>query len=76
MVKVKPIGSNMTELHTDDHIILFSYETPVAALRKGDHEYLRTDQFWSQTTSRHINKWLHGVEAQTVSQEYLYAFSK
>jgi len=76
MLKVKPIGSNMTELHTDQHVILFSYETPVAALRKGDHEYLRTDKFWSQTTSRHINKWLQGVEAQTVSQEYLYAFSK
>lgn len=75
-MKIKNVGSNMTELHTDQHVILFSYETPVAALRLGDHQYLRTDQFWSVTTSRHINKWLQGVEAETVPQEYLYAFSK
>ena len=56
-MKLNIIASNMTELHTDDAVILFSYETPVAALRKSDHEYLRTDLFWSQTTSRHINKW-------------------
>ena len=75
-MKIKQIASNMTELHTDDHVILFSYETPVAALRKADHEYLRTDLFWSVTTSRHINKWLQGVEAQTVSQDELYAVVK
>jgi len=67
-MKIKSIASNMTELHTDDAVILFSYETPVAALRKADHEYLKTDLFWSVTTSRHINKWLKGVDAQTVSQ--------
>ena len=70
-MKIKPIASNLTELHTDDAVILFSYETPVAALRKADHEYLRTDQFWSQTTSRHINKWLQGVKAETVPQAEL-----
>ena len=75
-MKIKSIASNMTELHTDDAVILFSYETPVAALRKADHEYLRTNLFWSVTTSRHINKWLHGVEAQTVPQDELYARAK
>lgn len=67
-MRIQQIASNMTELHTDDAVILFSYSTPVAVLRKADHEYLRTDRFWSVTTSRHINKWLQGVEAQTVSQ--------
>jgi hypothetical protein len=75
-MKIKKIGSNMTELHTDDAVILFSYETPVAGLRKSDHEYLRTDLFWSVTTSRHINKWLSGVEAQTVPQDELFALAK
>ena len=70
-MKIKSIASNMTELHTDDAVILFSYSTPVAALRKADHKYLRTDQFWSVTTSRHINKWLSGVDAQTVPQAEL-----
>lgn len=70
-MRIQQIASNMTELHTADAVILFSYSTPVAALRKADHEYLRTDRFWSVTTSRHINKWLQGVEAQEVPQAEL-----
>jgi hypothetical protein len=36
--------------------------------------YIRTAQFWSSTTSRHINKWLKGITEvtevpQTVLQE-------
>ena len=75
-MKIKNIGSNVTELHTDDAVILFSYETPVAGLRTSDHEYVRTDLFGSVTTSRHINKWLSGVEAQTVPQDELFALAK
>jgi len=71
-MKLKKLGSNMTLIKMTDCEILFSYETPVAALRYSDHEYLRTDLFWSVTTSRHINQWLQGVEAQTVSQDELY----
>jgi len=71
-MKLKKLGSNMTLIKMTDCEILYSYETPVAALRYSDHEYLRTDLFWSVTTSRHINQWLQGVEAQTVSQDDLY----
>jgi len=71
-MKLKKLGSNMTLIKMTDCEILYSYETPVAALRYSDHEYLRTDLFWSVTTSRHINQWLQGVEAQTVSQDELY----
>ena len=51
-------GSNMIELHLDNKtIVLFSYKTPVAALipLRG---YVRTEEFYSVTTSRHINKWV------------------
>ncbi|NDC88166.1 MAG: hypothetical protein EB075_05065 [Bacteroidetes bacterium] len=37
--------------------VLFSYQTPVAALVPG-RGWMRTDKFYSITTSRHINKWL------------------
>lgn len=48
--------------------ILISYSTPVACriiTEYGDESYryyaYRTKQKWSQTTSRHINKWFGGL---------------
>jgi hypothetical protein len=80
-MKINHIGSNMTELKLDgpDHItILFSYNTPVAAfgLSPAWHEahgagYIRTEKKWSVTTSKHINKWLDGVNAAKVPQSTL-----
>lgn len=37
--------------------VLFSYATPVAALVPG-RGWMRTEKFYSITTSKHINKWL------------------
>jgi len=68
-MQLKKLGSNMTELVTRDGRILFSYETPVAVLDHGDYEYYVTDRFFSKTTTRHINKWLEGVNAVKVSHE-------
>ena len=59
----------MTELHLDNgDVVLFSYETPVSA--RVNCEYVRTDKFYSITTSRHINQWLDGIEATLKSQDY------
>ncbi len=58
-MQLTPIASNMTEVETSEARILFSYRTPVAAYIFGEG-YVKTDQFWSVTTSRHINKWLKG----------------
>lgn len=66
-MKIKQVGSNMTELHKDGIVVLFSYETPVAAYIDG--ECVRTEEFYSPTTTRHINKWLAGVKARTVPQQ-------
>ena len=33
--------------------------------------FVRTEKWWSVTTSRHINKWLDGGTAKEVSQTYL-----
>ena len=66
-MKLYQKGSNMTELDLGFAQVFFSYETPVAA-RLTDGTLVRTDQWYSATTSKHINKWLEGCEALTVSQ--------
>ena len=64
-MKLTPIAANQNEVTINDGTqIFFSYRTPVAAYlpEKG---YVRTEKFWSVTTSRHINKWLKGVNEVT-----------
>ena len=77
-MKLKPIGSNMTELNikTDqgfvchsDVSILFSYETPLAGY--DSNGAFRTDKHYSSTTTRHINKYLGKGTGRLVSQEFI-----
>jgi len=50
--------------------ILFSYETPVAGW--DDKGAFRTEQKFSATTSKHINKYLGGKDiGRTVKQSYI-----
>jgi len=69
-MKLEPIGSNKTVLYTENATILFSYSTPVAAFIFG-RGYVRTNQFFSTTTSKHINAWLGNNEAEKVDQTVL-----
>ena len=57
-MQIKNIGSNMTELNLNGISVLFSYETPVAGW--DDEGAFRTDEKFSVTTSKHINKYLGG----------------
>ena len=68
-MQIRPIASNMTELVTNGCTVLFSYETPVAAYTP-TQGYVRTAKWYSQTTTRHINKWLDGVAADEMPQEF------
>lgn len=52
------VTSNEVQL-ADGTEILFSYETPVAARVPG-RGFVRTDKFYSKTTTKHINQWLKG----------------
>ena len=73
-MKIKPLASNMTQLTlNNDTVVLFSYETPVAALT--EEGYVRTSYKWSPTTTRHINKWLDGVKATEKPQEFFDALA-
>lgn len=83
-MKVKPIGSNMTEVNLKNVRILFSYETPVACYWETKifegNRFKVTDHKWSTTTSRHINKWLfqNGIDradAEPQPQSYFYNLS-
>jgi hypothetical protein len=60
----------MTLIDTPDLLVLFSYSTPVASYDKRTLDYYRTDKKWSMTTTRHINKWLDGVQATHKPQSY------
>ena len=65
-MRLKNVGSNMTEITTEKGQILFSYKTPVAALLADADDgatVVKTSTKWSVTTSRHINKWLDGLTA-------------
>jgi hypothetical protein len=72
-MKLNAIGPNKTEIEIrcldgTEATVLFSYNTPVAA-RFGDNFY-RTDRKWSVTTSKHINQWLAGRNAQINPQSF------
>ena len=70
-MRIRSLGANKTLLTLKNGVQVFlSYETPVAA-RLENFEYVRTNQSWSRTTSKHISQWLEGVKARTVEQSYL-----
>ena len=70
-MRLRHVGSNMTEVDAPLATILFSYSTPVAACMHDGSGFVRTDKKWSVTTTRHINKWLAGAKARTVPQAAL-----
>ena len=66
-MKLNVIGANQTLVHLPVGSILFSYETPVAAYVSG-RGYVRTAEKFSKTTSKHINQFLNGANAEVVPQ--------
>ena len=71
-MKLIPLGSNQNLVQFNSGVqVLFSYRTPVAAYVPGDG-YFRTNHNWSQTTSKHINKWLkNAIGVAAVDQSVL-----
>jgi hypothetical protein len=68
-MRLKKLSANETVLEFPNAIILFSYDTPVAAHTNGI--YIRTELFHSNTTSRHINRWLGSADYKLVPQSEL-----
>ena len=73
-MKLTPIAANQNIVSFPSGVeVFFSYKTPVAGYHP-DKGYLRTKEWYSSTTSRHINKYLgvntgSGVNYTNVSQE-------
>jgi hypothetical protein len=66
-MKIKSLGRNVHELHLQNAIILFSYETPVAGWFESTG-YWKTTEHYSKTTSKHINMWLKSKEAEKIEE--------
>ena len=66
-MKLNQIAANQTELDLGFCTVFFSYNTPVAA-RLTDGSLVRTTEWYSVTTTKHINKWLQSCECLTVPQ--------
>lgn len=77
-MELKVIGSNKTEVRLPDNgytvnrVILFSYSTPVAYAETDEtgRHYYRTEEYYSRTTSKHINGWLPKESAEEKSQNF------
>ena len=68
---IKSIGKNQIEIKINNDLVLFqSYQTIVAARIKG--KYIKTNQFYSATTSKHISMFLQNNEYTTKPQEFFY----
>lgn len=69
-LNLKKVGSNMTELEVGNTSILFSYQTPVAGW--DDQGAFRSSDWFSTTTTKHINKYLGGKDiGRVVDQKYI-----
>ena len=66
-MKLSRIGANQTCInHIDGTQVFFSYDTPVAGYSP-ELGYVRTEDYYSRTTSRHINQWLRSQQGITQS---------
>jgi len=69
------IGTNEALIRFGDSTeVFYSYETPVAGytIALG---FFRTSKKFSVTTTRHINKYLQGCDAEIMSQESIEVFT-
>jgi len=69
-MRIQNIGSNQTVITlANGNQILVSYSVPVAAFIVG-RGYIKTEQYYSKTTSKHINKWTGAKDAPTMPQSF------
>lgn len=67
-MKLRLLGPNQTEVEADGAIVLFSYNTPVAA--QVGNDYFVTDRKYSTTTTKHVNAWLAGKKPVRKAQSF------
>ena len=68
-MKLTPIAANQTLVsYNNGKEVLFSYSTPVAGYST-ELGYVRTKEWYSSTTTRHINKYLGELNYTEVPQQ-------
>jgi hypothetical protein len=69
-MKLTPIAANRNVIsYNNGSEVFFSYSTPVAGYCP-DKGYIKTDRWYSSTTTRHINQYLNkAINYTEVSQE-------
>ena len=65
-MRLETLGPNQTLVHIGGQEYFFSYNTCVAG-RDDDNKFWKVDHQYSNTTSRHINKYLDGVTPEMVT---------
>jgi hypothetical protein len=66
---IRRLGSNQTLVYLNNgNVVLFSYNTPVAAYVTG-RGYVQTNQHYNMTTTKHIHQFSRNCER--VEQEYI-----
>ena len=74
-MKLTPIAANRNVLsYNDGTEVFFSYSTPVAGYST-ELGYVKTNKWYSSTTTRHINKYLGELNYTEVSQEIINSLS-
>ena len=69
-MKLTPIAANRNVItYNNGSEVFFSYSTPVAGYCP-DKGYIKTDRWYSSTTTRHINQYLNqAINYTEVSQQ-------
>ena len=74
-MKLTPIAANRNIVTFNDGTeVFFSYSTPVAGFSP-ELGYVKTSEWYSSTTTRHINKYLENIPADEVPQEIINSLS-
>ena len=71
LMELTPIAANQTLVTFPNYSeVFFSYKTPVAGYHP-DLGYVKTKTWYSQTTTRHINKYLKSCTVKEVDQDVI-----
>ena len=67
----RSLGSNSAEIGVGEWLVLISYQTPVAVYNTRNSHVFVTSSKFSNTTTKHINKWVDGRPTTQADQEFI-----
>ena len=58
-MQIKNNERNVCYINMSKYIVLFSYETIIAVFDRQENKVIKTDRFYSRTTSKHFNQFMN-----------------